>query len=205
LPKIETWHNHGSKGTRYLWRLDQTIETKSRVLAAVHLEQTPDNILLAIWSVNRAAKRRRDAAESFYEKDLHGFAGAHKKAKDRYYRLKDIGIAWLAHDGHLAAAYRHGQLVVWVGGGYSFHSTLIPHGAELAEAGDNLVRMEAKPAGSKELRLVDAENLLGSLVSVVTNYARITTPWVRLKRERRDRSYDGDIAVDRWDEDEAVD
>jgi hypothetical protein len=199
--KIETWHNNGRTGVRHLWRLDQAVEIRSRILAPVHLEKTPENIMLAIWSVNRAAKRRRDAAEASYEKDLHGFAGAHKGAKDRYYRLKDIGIAWLAHHGHLAAAYRHGQLVVWVGDGYSFHSTLIPRGAELAKAGDNVVRMEAKPAGSRELRLVDAQALLGSLASVVTNYDRIIPPWMRLKQERRDRSYVYDITADGWDED----
>lgn len=143
--QIETWHNHASKGTRHLWWLDQATDIKSRVLAPIHREQTPHNILLAIWSMNRAVKRRRDAAEATYEGELCGFAGAHQEAKDRCYRLKDIGIAWLAHNAHLAAAYRLEQLVVRVGGGY-IHSTPVLHGAELTEAGDNLVRMKAPGA-----------------------------------------------------------
>lgn len=143
--QIKMWHNHASNGTRHLWWLDQATDIKSRVLAPIRREQTPDNILLAIWSMNRAVKRRRDAAEATYEGELRGFAGAHQEAKDRCYRLKDIGIAWLAHNGHLATAYRPEQLVVRVGDGY-IHSTLIPHGAELTEAGDNLVRMEASGA-----------------------------------------------------------
>ena len=83
----------------------------------VEIERTPENILLAIWSVNRAAKRRLDAAEASYSGGLHGFAGHHKSEKDQYYRLKDRGTAWLAHYGHMVAAYRHGQLVVWTGAG----------------------------------------------------------------------------------------
>ena len=114
-------------------------------MAPIHREQTPDNVLLAIWSVSRAAKRRRDAAEATYEGELHGFVGAHQEAKGRCYRLNDTGIAWLAHNGHLAAAYRHGHLVIRVGGGY-VHSTLIPHGAELTEAGDTLGWIKASSA-----------------------------------------------------------
>jgi hypothetical protein len=193
--KVEQWKSHSRSGVRHLWRLDQTVEIKRRVSVPVGLDKTPANILMAIWSVNRAAKRRRDAAESSYHSDLHGFAGAHKEAKARYYRLKDRGIAWLAHHGHLTAAYRHSQLVVWLGGGFSFHSTLAPRDAALPETSAELVRMEAKPAGSREMRLVDAVALLEGLASVVTNYDQAQPAWAMPRLAPRDRSYN-------WDDDE---
>jgi hypothetical protein len=182
--KVEIWKYRGREGSRQLWRIDQAVEIKSRALVPTALDKTPENVLLAVWSVNRASKRRRDAAESAYGNDLHGFAKAHKGSKEHYYDITDRGIAWLAHHGHLSAAYRHGQLVVWVGGGYSFHSTLSPHGAELAAAGDGWVRLEAKPRGLKELRLVDAMALLGSLPSVVANYNRVNGAMVATKADK---------------------
>jgi hypothetical protein len=115
--------------------------------------------------------------------------------------LKDRGIAWIAHHGHLTAAYRHGQLVVWVGGGFSFHSTLAPRDAALPETNVELVRMEAKPAGSREMRLVDAVALLEGLASVVTNYDQAQPTWAMPRLAPRDRSYNWDDDED-WDGDQ---
>jgi hypothetical protein len=142
-------------------------------------DPTPENVMRAVLTVNRAAKRRRDAAASSYEKGLHGFAGMHKIEKERCYRLKDIGIAWLASRGHLTAAYLNGHLVLWVGGDYSFHSTLLPRGAELPEMETEEVRIEAKPASAREMRIVDAVALLDKLNNVVGNYDRCQPKWMR--------------------------
>jgi hypothetical protein len=103
----------------------------------------------------------------------------HKIKKENYYRLKDVGIAWLASRGHLTAAYLNGHLVVWIGAGYSFHSTLMPHGAELPEAGTEAVRMDANPASAREMRIIDAVALLDKLISVVGNYDRRQPKWMR--------------------------
>src|SRR3954453_5883483 len=70
--KVEEWKFHSRSGVRHLWRLDQAVEIKRRVSVPVALDKTPENILLAIRSVNHAAKQRRNAAESSYHSDLHG-------------------------------------------------------------------------------------------------------------------------------------
>jgi hypothetical protein len=189
--RIEQWSYRSRSGVRHLWRLDQTVDIKPRVLEPVTLEQTPANILRAVWTVNRAAKRRRDAAETAYGSRLHGFAGSHKRAKDQYYTLKDRGIAWLAHHGHLTATHRHAQLVVWSCDGYRFHSSLIPHDVQLPSGETDLIRQEAKPRDAAELRLIDAVALLERLPSVVTNYTRLSVPWQR-KSQRLDVVSDED-------------
>jgi hypothetical protein len=174
--KIEEWKYHSRRGTRHLWRLDQTVAVKPRNLIPAEIEPTAENVLRAVWSVNRAAKRRRDAAQSSYQQAMHGFAGRHREQKEEYYRLKDRGIAWLAHKGHVAPTHRHGQLVVWEGLGYSFHSTLAPQEGPLPETGEGAAFIEARPRSAKEMRLVDAVALLSGLNSLVSNYRRLAAP-----------------------------
>jgi len=50
------------------------------------------DLLAAIFSVNRSAKRFRDAAQSCYDSDMRGLAGRHRQRKEQLYRIKDAGI-----------------------------------------------------------------------------------------------------------------
>jgi len=76
---IETWKFRSATGQRFRWSLTQATEIKPRILIAQPLDQTSANVLRAIWTINRAAKRRRDAAEYSYDREMHGFAGHHKR------------------------------------------------------------------------------------------------------------------------------
>lgn len=111
-----------------------------------------------------------------YHADMHGFAGHHRETKERYYNLKDRGIAWLAERGHFTAVYRHGGLVVWTGLGFSLHSTLMPRGGALETRGEVTVFQEAKPRSAREMRLIDAEALLDQLGVRLSEFDRCTTP-----------------------------
>jgi hypothetical protein len=101
--KVEIWHNYNGSGQRFLWRLDQAIRNQAAASVACSARRDAGKHHACDLDVNRPAKRRRDAAEAAYEKGLHGFAGTHKIEKESYYRLKDVGVEWLASRGHLAA------------------------------------------------------------------------------------------------------
>lgn len=175
--KVEEWFCYTRRALRYFWRSDQAEPIKRRDIKPAALPATPENVLLAVWSVNRAAKRRRDAASACYSADAHGLARHHRVSKERYYGLKDSGIAWLAQRGQLTAVHRHGRLVVWEGGGFRFHSTIAPADhASLPNKGDDLFKAEAKPRTSREMRLVDAEALLSALEADMSAFARLQAP-----------------------------
>lgn len=47
-------------------------------------------LLASIFAVNRAAKRRRDAAEQRYLATNHGFSGHNRAEKEQLYQLKGL-------------------------------------------------------------------------------------------------------------------
>jgi hypothetical protein len=139
------------------------------------VEVTPENVALACWTVNRTAKRYRDAASTYYRQRQHGFAGTSRQKKMALYRLKDIAIAWLATKGGIVSIRIHGGLSLWEGLGYRFHSTLTVK--DLPRADDDMpLTIEAKPKGSGEMRLIDAESLLQGLPDYTLNYQRLEVP-----------------------------
>jgi hypothetical protein len=156
------------------------------------VESTAENILAAVFAVNRAAKRRRDAASTAYSAEMYGFAGHHSSEKRGLYELKDKGIAHLASEGVLACIGIHGRLAMWKGSGYTFHSTLHPLPLPQVIDGD-LFLAEAKPRGSRrrEPRIKDARLLLESLGDRNSKFGRLNDisyanarrPRVRFKRD----------------------
>jgi hypothetical protein len=84
------------------------------------------DLLAAIFTVNRAAKRQRDLAQKYYLAGQHGLAGASKEKKEKHYCLKDSGIAAAYQTRRLACVNKHANLYLYRGEGYSFHSTLCP-------------------------------------------------------------------------------
>jgi hypothetical protein len=195
-PKIEDRYSymHGWH-TVYLWSevavlaAEQTGEFRE---AQIRREQrktkldTLENVdlLVAIFTVNRAAKRQRDLAQKHYRNGMHGFAGSSRKRKEEYYDLKDRGIMSAHQAGQLSCEYRHGNLFLWRGEGYSFHSTLKPTGLEVLEMalndGQQHLFIEAKPKGAKEPRIADAvytlEGLVGYLEPDPAKYERVQAP-----------------------------
>jgi hypothetical protein len=56
---------------------------------AKKLVSDPKMIALALYNLNKAAKRRRDAANSFFKKNMEGLALYHRVIMKEYYDLKD--------------------------------------------------------------------------------------------------------------------
>jgi len=71
---------------------------------------------------------------------------------------------------------------------------LILPGIELAEGGDDLVRIEAKPPHTAEMRLIDAATLLGALPELIGKFERLAMPWA--KRRPQERYAEEDDASD---------
>jgi hypothetical protein len=145
-----------------VFRGDQVEAKKSPPMARAE-SATPENVARACWTVNRSAKRFRDAAQSTYRSRAHGLASTNKQRKDNLYLLKDRAIAWLATRGHLEFKRTHGGLSLFEGLGYSFHSRLLPPGRSPSDAESEPIKIEAKPKTSAEMRLIDADALIRTL------------------------------------------
>lgn len=154
-------------------------------------------ILSCIFTVNRSAKRRRDAAASCYRSRLFGLATNHKSKKESLYELKERGIAYAASQGWLKPQTKHGGLCLWQGEGYSFHSTLCP--ADLAESrgGEDRIFIEAQPKKAGEPRLIDAEATLEELPESNHALDRLERPYVPRGQLTEDDEWHGV-----WDEDD---
>lgn len=164
--------------------------------AAKGLPITVENILKATWTVNRTAKRYRDAAASCYGGGYFGFAASHRERKEAMYRLKDRGIAWLVSKKIIAPDSIHGGLCLWRGGGYSFHSSICPNEAPAQAADVGSFFNDAKPKGADEMKLIDAVDLLERCPDVqLSSVIHLETP--KMKKTARARSprpqFDGDI------------
>lgn len=129
------------------------------------------DLLLAIFTVNKSAKRYRDSAQSQYQHGNHGFAGHSRSTKEWLYDLKDAGIAQAFAEGLLQLEASHGGMAVYRGGGYCFHSFLVPEGVEY-KASDDTFEKEASPKTAREARLKDAEFTLAQL-STPTAFERL--------------------------------
>lgn len=129
-------------------------------------------LLQAIFTVNRTAKRYRNKAAAHYDMEQFGFATSARMVKQHLYGLKDRGIVSAYRKGLIQATGTHGPLVYYEGGGYRFHSLLHPGGVELSMLSEETVRVEAKPKGEKESRLVDAEFTLVQLPADIAGFWR---------------------------------
>jgi len=103
------------------------------------LEPVAVDLLAAIVSVNRSAKRYRDAAQKCYALKKHGFARQGRVTKEELYALKDRGIAEAFRLGRITPVLRKGGLIEYRGEGYCFHSTLLPVAIALAQSTDDTV------------------------------------------------------------------
>ena len=134
------------------------------------------DLLLAIFTVNKTAKRYRDAASRHYQRRQHGFAGDASSKKHSLYRLKDLGIMSAHQLGRLSFLATHGNLAVYRGEGYCFHSYLLPADAlplENEASQSSPVFIEATPKGGTEARLKDAKLTLTGLPNSEAGYRRL--------------------------------
>lgn len=140
----------------------------SKLLAAISArdeqasQRTQDSVrnldvLAALFTLNRRAKRCRDSAQKYYLAGMHGLASTMRKEKERIYRLKGQALHYLIEEGRLGISGFHrfdggNWSELLVGDGYSFHRPCP------AQSGDVQVRdgIEAKPKGAKEPTLAVA-------------------------------------------------
>lgn len=150
----------------------------------------PAQVLRAVFSVNRSAKRHRDAASTHYSDRMHGFAGDKKRQKLFLYGLKDRGIVAAYHHGWLRVVGMQAGLCLYQGHGYSFHSPLCPVGVGFVEDSQDRLFVEAKPRSSREMRLKDAIATLQQLPADCEGFIRRSVP------ARHRWSGDGDFLPD---------
>jgi len=174
-----------SRGIHYdVFRVSDCIpKQKKKEIPPVEID-----ILLATFTVNKAAKRYRDAASKFYDSKMHGFAGNSSDKKEYLYYLKDKGILAAIRAGKLAFVALHGRLAIYRGEGYCFHSTLVPKESELREnvADLQIIFIESSPKEASEARLKDAIMTLSNLPDDETGFERLASP------ARGKKTYDED-------------
>jgi hypothetical protein len=108
-PRVEIRHNAYVRGdyTVYLWdaqvvrkaeRRKGFLDTpQRRIKIGAKLDSNHDvDLLAAIFTVNRAAKRRRDAAQKYYQNGMYGFAGSSRREKETYYSLTSSFFCFLS-------------------------------------------------------------------------------------------------------------
>ncbi len=189
----------GAKSVTYaVYRHDQThsVQRRSQPREAVAYPLTFQNVLAAVFAVNRSAKRYRDAAQSCYQSGVHGFAKMHKERKEELYRLKDNAIVHAYRAGFVVAVGLHGSLTVYRGEGYCFHSPLRPENVNLETTSEEAVFVEAKPRQATEMRLRDAVATLEQLACDFDGFVRQTLPSLGTRRHH-DWEHDDD---EDWEE-----
>lgn len=157
------------------------------------------DLLAAIFTVTRSAKRYRNSAETNYKYGKHGFAGSARRQKAHLYGLKDKGLIAAFRAGRVQAVGTHGCLTIYRGEGYCFHSLLRPKDAVLPEVGTDPLTVEAKPKATDEPRLKDAVHTLEELqVSAddaikAGEFDRLSfPPREQVVRHRNDDDFDGE-------------
>ena len=166
-----------------LAQLETALEEKSKVRQE-KIAELP--VLVALFTLNRRAKRCRDLAQTHYQRGMHGLAGKMKREKNRIHDLKGQVLHHMLEAGILVGGkfhiFEHGNWAeVLEGGKYRFHRPS-PPGQSLTET-VLLDSIEAKPKDAKEPTLeiayeVVMKYLLGK--SHVNVYE-----WPRLSRNRR--------------------
>jgi hypothetical protein len=99
--------------------------------------------------------------------------------------LKDKGIAEAYRQGRLSFQGTHGNMGLYRGKGYCFHSTLIPVSCELDDDQQEPVFVEAAPKGAKEGRLKDATYTLAALADDTTGFRRVSRSVIARVQEAR--------------------
>ena len=178
-------HKRYGGGEYWLWanktigrvaRLSDVKKTRSRKAPSPAVSV---DLLPAIFTVNRAAKRFRDAAQRHYQGSRHGFARDNRMKKSDLYDLKDRGIAAATLLGLLEFSGFHGGMAIYKGSGCCFHSRLVPLGVEhpIRSANTNIPFFaESKPKEATEPRLMDAKYTLSQLPHLPLHFSSLHSP-----------------------------
>lgn len=159
-----------------LYSESQTRPKRRQRPAVAYSVETPETLLAAIFSVNRSAKRYRDAASLCYEACNHLGAAAHSRTKQRLYRLKDAGVVWAVRKGWLTPVAQHKSVTVYRGEGYCFHSVLCPSGWAPTKIINDEPYVEQQARSATEIPLKDAVATLRELPTESNGFERAEFP-----------------------------
>ena len=135
------------------------------------------DLLHAVFTVNRAAKRFRDLAQIYYQGEIHGFARTAKNRKEELYRRKDRGIMVAYRDHRLQFVGVHAKLALYRGEGCCFHTTLLPGDAVTPDTADiDTFFKESALKETNEARLKDACYTLAALPTSTDGFVRLDSP-----------------------------
>jgi hypothetical protein len=166
-----------------VFRSDQVRQRREHKVAEPNLLP----LLLALWAVNRAAKRQRDAARKLHAARAFALASLAKERKKELYWLKSQALHFAILDGMLTVAgyhrfeYDHWAEVL-IGDGYSFHRPCKPPPDTSSADSKMLEQIDAKPRCVGEPRLLDAKYTLEKFLDgkpTVSTYS-----WLKPDRER---------------------
>lgn len=162
-----SYHFQGGFTVQYdLYRISDTVPFAARhQRPAVAFSLTDsDRLLQAIFTVNRSAKRHRDAAKGQYSSGCYKFASNSRRKKEDMYELKDAGIAYANRLGLIKPVRTIGSTTEYRSDRYCFHSYLRPVDlpADTHHA-DTTLYVESKRASSGEMRVCDAVATLEQL------------------------------------------
>jgi hypothetical protein len=171
-PHANQSHHVAGRTKKYpVYRDDQVIG-KRRVTECPAVEIP---ILLAVWALNRSAKRYRDSGQSHYLHANHGLAGHAKNTKENYYDLKAQALEQLLTEGKLTVmGYQlFGENKYWTevlqGDGFTFHRPCARPSTQYRDC-QVLETIPAKERSAREPRVKDAiytvENYLAERCSI---------------------------------------
>lgn len=161
---------HYSQKTASLYRVDkierwlaENGKPKSRQKLRVQIEDVTNmDVLQAMFTLNRRAKRCRDLAQSYYQHRLHGFAKRMKEEKERIYELKGQVLGHFVELGILTGGKFHqfergNWAEVLEGDGFRFHRPCPPRESD---GGETIECIESMPKGKRKLKLDTANAVL---------------------------------------------
>lgn len=153
-------------------------------------------IFPSLNSINREAKREREASQAAWRAGDHESAAGHKERKEALYWLKGQALEHLWRDGEIERAGWHrfpGGLIaeVLAGGGYRFHrpTPVVPEGVQILD----LKEIEAKPVKEGEVPAHQAEEAVRGFLQNRPEVEVYEWP----ERERKYTRWGND-----WDDDE---
>lgn len=153
------------------------------------------DLLLAIFVVNKAAKRSRDASQSLYlsakkcfsrndrrkKNSLHNLSRVQKFQKENLYELKEKGIMHAYEKGLITPVGNHGGFLLYRGDGFSFHSRIAPENISIEPIRDGadeetfMIPATVKEKG--EPRLKDAVFTLEELPDIEEGFYIFREPF----------------------------
>jgi len=208
IPHVLCWEPGGGGGQFNLGRKYKSYRRQDvEALAEEYAEHNarrnkPCDLLLALFTLNRRAKRCRDLAPTYYKNGQHGFAGYYRREKETIYAMKGQALHYLVAEGRLTHAGYHQfarsglTAELLAGEGFRFHRPCEPvDGLEPS----TLDEIESIPKCRKEPTLRVARRVVAEYLADKPHVPVYQCP-------RRARDHEPCVGFDNeWDDDDEWD